>query len=315
MIFYFKILIELDFMSSRPRKTFPPGTFIPTPQRMMAICQLCIAFSLMAWYLFQPFMGEYFTIRSRMLLYEYVMGTSDILKKGGQEEKLKRLSDRFNELPEAQKIFVLNDYHLLQDYAQRPAHQKVMDGVRSFILDIPPFEQAWIFFSITIAILILLKTEGARSAAWLLPLIVLAYALDNQWTGTTASPPDLQLFPTEKKLIQEYIQEPLSQSLFSQQKQLQKGWQMYLIDRWSSNQEANEEQKIEEGEYQFTLARLQLLHNQPYSQWLNTFHEKQSYLLLFLFFTWNTLFAYIVSRPNKVEIIDPTNISKGINLK
>ena len=64
------------------RKTFPPGTFIPTSQRLMAIGQLCLVFSLMLWYMIQPFMGEYFALRSRMLLYEYVMGTSEILKSG-----------------------------------------------------------------------------------------------------------------------------------------------------------------------------------------------------------------------------------------
>ena len=63
-------------MTRRRKKTFPPGTFIPTPQRLMAIAQLCIAFSLLLWYAMQPFMGEYFDLRSRMLLYEYAMGTS-----------------------------------------------------------------------------------------------------------------------------------------------------------------------------------------------------------------------------------------------
>ena len=83
-------------MSSRPRKSFPPGTFIPTSQRLMAIGQLCIALSLMLWYMTQPFMGEYFALRSRMLLYEYVMGTSDISKtKNGQEEKFERRRERF----------------------------------------------------------------------------------------------------------------------------------------------------------------------------------------------------------------------------
>ena len=61
-------------MSSRSRKTFPPGTFIPTSQRLMAIGQLCIAFSLMIWYLTQPFMGEYFALRSRMLYMNMYMG-------------------------------------------------------------------------------------------------------------------------------------------------------------------------------------------------------------------------------------------------
>ena len=51
-----------------------------------------------------------------------------------------------------------------------------------------------------------IKREGAKSAAWILPLIVLAYAVDNQFTGKSpSSPPDYQLFPTEEKIVQHYL--------------------------------------------------------------------------------------------------------------
>src|SRR4051812_38869550 len=111
-------------MPSRPSKIFPPGTFIPTPQRLMAIGQLCLAFSLMLWYLTQPFMGEYFALRSRMLLYEYVMGTSDWTE---QEAKLKRQVQRFKELPEGEQRVLKEAYHHLQVYTKRPTLQKIAD--------------------------------------------------------------------------------------------------------------------------------------------------------------------------------------------
>ena len=284
-------------MSSRVRKEFPPGTFIPTPQRLMAIGQLCIAFSLLLWYAVQPFMGEYFTLRSRMLLYEYVMGTSDSLKKEvGQEEKLQRQAKRFEQLTENQKDLVIRDYQQLQEYAKRPTFQKVVDGVNTLIFAIPPFEQAWIFFSIMIAIFILLKVEGARLAAWLLPLIVIAYAFDNQLTGKVFSSPDLKLFPTEENIVHNYLNEPLSPLLFKQKEQLEEGWRRYLIDQWSTHQQESDDQRLEEAEFQFTLARLHLLHAQPRSEWLNTFHEKLSLVSLLFFLGWNTLFAWIMGR-------------------
>lgn len=286
--------------SRRRRKEFPPGTFIPTPQRLMAIGQLCIAFSLLIWYAVQPFMGEYFNLRSRMLLYEYVMGTSDLLKKRhGQEEKLERQAKRFQFLPDEQKNVLIKDYQHIQEYAKRSTFQKILDGLRMLILEIPPFEQAWIFFSITIAILILLKVEGAKSAAWLLPLIVVAYSIDNQLTGKMASSPDLQLFPTEETIIQNYLNAPLAASPLEQKEQLEKGWKLYLLDKWSINQEKNEEQGLENAEFQFTLARLNVLHGQPWSDWLNTFHEKLSLFSLILFLAWNILFAWIINRPLK----------------
>lgn len=285
-------------MPPRRRKEFPPGTFIPPPQRLMAIGQLCIAFSLLLWYGVQPFMGEYFALRSRMLLYEYVMGTSELLKKNGQEEKLERQANRFQLLPENQKNIVIQDYQLIQEYATRPPFQKMLDGLHLLILEIPPFEQAWIFFSITIAILILLKMEGAKSAAWLLPLIVVAYSIDNQVTGKISSSPDLKLFPTEEIIIKRYLAEPLPASPLEQKQHLEKGWKNYLIDQWSIDQEKDENQRFEKAEFHFTLARLNVLHAQPRSEWLNTFHEKLSLVSLLFFLAWNVLFAWIVSRPN-----------------
>lgn len=282
-------------MSSPRRKEFPPGTFIPTPQRLMAIGQLCIALSLLFWYAIQPFMGEYFSLRSRMLLYEYVMGTSDLLKKDDQREKLERQAKRFQFLPENQKNLILKDYQQIQEYAQRSTFQKIIDGLQVLFLKIPPFEQAWIFFSITIAILVLLKKEGAKSAIWLLPLIVIAYSFDNQMTGKTLTSPDLKIFPTEKMIIENYLTEPFADSPFKQKEQLEKGWKYYLIDQWSINQEQEQGQQLEEAEFQFTLARLNLLHAQPHSEWLNAFHEKLSLFTLLLFFIWNVLFAWLVN--------------------
>ncbi len=279
-------------------KHLPPETFIPTPQRLMAIGQLCIAFSLLFWVAAQPFMGEYFGLRSRMLPYEFVMGTSEFLKTEGQSE---RQINRFKELPVDQKNQVITDYQNLQVYAKRPTFQKILEGLHTLILDIPPFEQAWIFFSITLAILILLKVEGAKTAAWLLPLIVVAYSLDNQLTGKVISSPDLKLFPTEERIIHDYLNEPLSSSLLVQKDQLEKGWNRYLIDQWSKNTESNKSQQLEEGEFHFTLARLTILHNQPRSEWLNVSHEKLSLVSLIFFLIWNFLFAWVVSRPSQVN--------------
>lgn len=285
-------------MSFCPSTGFSPQAFLPTKQRLITIGQLCAAFSLMLWYLVQPFMGEYFTLRSHLLLYEYVMGTSDILKtKKGQEKKLERQTERFKKLPESKQHLLIKDYQEIQTYAMRPPSQKVQEGVQILIKNIPPFEQAWIFFSIIIGILILLKKKEAKQAAWLLPLIVLTYCIDNQVTGKPSFlAPDLQLFPTEEKIIHHYLIEPLSPSFFRQKEQLEKGWQRYLIENWSTNQFDGENNRLEEAEFQFTVARLNLWHGQPLSKWLHRFHEKLNPIFLFFILVWNTLFAWIVSR-------------------
>lgn len=283
-------------MKTQQRKEIPPEAFIPTPQRILAIIQLSIAFSALLWFFMQPFMGEYFTLRSRMLPYEYIMGTSPLLKKDELSgKKLERNSNRFQTLSDDQQQILLMDYRELSDYASRPAIQKIVDGAKVVLLTIPPFEFAWIVFSIIISILILLKYEGARAAAWLLPLIVIAYSLDNQLTGYSVTAPDTSLFPSEERVLREYLEEPLATSPLKQKEQLERGWKNYLIREWSGDVEGTYEQKVEEGEFYFTLERLNLMHGQPRSEWLNTFHERLNPLILLLFLVWNLFFAYSMS--------------------
>jgi hypothetical protein len=243
-------------------------------------------------------MGEYFTLRTRMLLYEYLMGTSDILKvRTGQQEKLARQAQRFKHLALKDQYLLTEDYQRLQSYAKRSTLKKIEDGFLFLFRDIPPFEQAWIYFSIVIAIFILLKKEGAKQAAWLLPFIVLAYAIDNQLTGKFYSPsPDYSLFPTEEMIVQNYLAEPLATAPLQQKEQLEMGWKQYLIEKWSSGIKENENEQYEDGEFNFTFARLTLLHGQPRSEWLHTFHTKLGLVTLFMYFLWNGLFAWSVSR-------------------
>lgn len=287
-------------MARRPKKIFPQGTFIPTPQRLLSIIQLCIAFSLMLWYLFQPFMGEYFALRNRMLVYEYAMGTSDVLKaRPDQTAKLERQAKRFIALPEQEKDDSITDYREIQTYAKRSTLQKIGDGIRKFIVGIPPFEQAWIFFSITISILVLLKIEGARQAVWILPLIVAAYAVDNQLEGKRPYvSPDSQLFPTEETIIHQYLNVPLAQNPMEQKKQLEEGWKRYLVDHWSQK---NDE---EEAEFNFTIARLKLLHTESLDGWLGSFHEKIHPIILACYLLWNLFFAWMISRIGTKQFID-----------
>jgi hypothetical protein len=274
--------------------------FIPISQRIIAIGQLCFAFSLLFWYLFQPFMGEYFALRSRMLLYEYVMGTSDILKSRNKAQ-LEHQSHRFKQIPIDEQKLLKDDYQQLELLAKRASLKKIEDSLRVLIQNTPPFEQAWIFFSITIAILILLKKEGAKQAAWILPLIALAYAVDNQLTGKPSSfSPDYFLFPTEETIIQHYLDEPLASSPLEQKKQLERGWNRYLMAHWSSNAHENENGQLEESEFNFTLARLKALHFQLPSEWLHPFHKKLGLFSLSLYLLWNGLFAWVVNRPKGV---------------
>lgn len=239
-----------------------------TYQRILTILQLCIAFSLVLWYAAQPFMGEYFTLKSHMLLYEFVT---------------EKNADLFNSIEERELIS--KDYQVIKDYSQRSPLKKMIDGIRVLMIQIPPFQLAWMVFTSIIGVLLLLGKPGARQAAWILPLIALAYAVDNRTTGKDAyQSPDSVLFPTEQVILQE----PLSKNIALQREQLQKGWENYLVANWGSD--------LKSAEFNFTVARLVKLHHQPMASWLNSFHEKSSYWILLIYIMWNLYFAMAVSR-------------------
>lgn len=279
------------------RKEFPLGTFIPTPQRVLTIIQLCLAFSLLLWYMTQPFLGEYFQLKSRMLMYEYVLGSSDFLKSPEQQDRLQNNGKRFALLEKEEQQSIQNRYLRLQNISTRPILTKIKEGIQTVLWKVPPFELAWIFFTIFTSILILKKVQNARRTAWLLPVIVLAFSLDNQISGKKFSPPsDLSLFPKEEVLVQKYIQAPLSSNLREQQKQLKIAWEDYLIDQWSqADSSYSHKERLEEAEFAFTLARINASPKEA-EKGQNSFHEKSNSLLLGLYFLWNFLYAWRINK-------------------
>lgn len=267
---------------------------IPTFKRLCAIIQLCLAFSLLLWYAAQPFMGEYFTLRSKMLLYEYVMGVS-------QSDSSQ--PSRFQTLPADHQAYLLRDYAKLHHQAHRSTFTKIWAGLEGLLVKISLFEMSWLLFSIVICILFLLQKEGAAQAVWLLPLIILSYAVDNRLNGHSASPSsDLILFPTETAIVHDYLKEPLSSNWLIQYKQLKKGWESYLIQRWTTQQVEKDqpewEQAVEEGLFNFTLARLEHLHLHPVQDGLGALHAKTSDFWLGFYLVWNGCLAWILSSPN-----------------
>lgn len=285
-------------MFKKKRKDISKDTYLETPKRILAILQLCLVFSLVLWYAAQPFMGEYFSLRSDMLLYEYVMGTSDLVKSKGENEKqkLEKNQAQFKALPTLQQAFILDDYHLLQQKASRSMFTKIKQGLRALFIDIPPFELAWIFFAATVAILLLLKTEGAQQAAWLLPFIALCFAFDNIKHGASPIPSaETSLFPTEHTIVQEYLDQPLDLHPLRQQEQLQTGWNAYLIKNWIKENPSTDpriyQDQLVAAEFKFTVARLEKRHIQGIHSPLN-FHERVHPLLLLLYLSWNFFFAW-----------------------
>lgn len=242
----------------------------------------------------EPFMGEYFSLRSRVLLYDYVMGNKGFLK---HDDKLQRNAERFQNLSEDEKLNIQSHYTKIQTYMGRAFWKKMTEGIHKILWELPPFLMAWIFFSIWISILLLRGRRGASQAVWILPIITLFYGIDNRFYGVDVPPQyDHALFPSESTVVMEYINEPLSVNWSDQQKQLKQGWENYLVKNWSMD-EQNEAYKLETAEYNFTLARLNLL--QANALEVSSYNEKSSTWLLSAYLLWNLFFAWKLGKQSK----------------
>jgi hypothetical protein len=256
----------------RIKKTYPEGTFIPKPARIVAILHLSLAFTLLLGVILGPFLQDYFTYRKEASLYEFIMGQKN--------EK------RFKALPTEEKEAILLKHQMLKKRYDLSFLQKTQKAFTD-ILKMEKLTLAWLILSIAIPIFLLKKREGAAKAAFLLPLLSLFYLLNH--VPTSAENP----FPSEKYIIENYLKEPLGHDVDSQYHQLLKGWQHYLIDQWSHNKDQSHQQQIEEGEFYFHLHRMK------------NFKETESSSLFtkMIYLAWNLFFAIIVNKFKNKNIV------------
>jgi hypothetical protein len=275
-------------MFCKSKKEYPPGTFIVFPARLMTIVQLSLAFTLIAWHAGYPFMGELFHLKSKLLVYQHVLGIEDL-----------SYAERFNQLPEVQKATILRDYEALQNEYKQPFFSKLKKSAAILLFGIPFFEKLWILLSVIICILLLKRVDGAVQAVWLLPFLVLCFSVENRWYGKkNESRADARLFPTEEQILTEYLNSPLSAVIAEQQRQLSRGWDLYLIREWAreipSNDADEYRRQKEQGDFAFHLARLEFL--KPKSPiGISDRNEKQSFYLLSAYLFWNLSFSLIIS--------------------
>jgi hypothetical protein len=170
------------------------------------------------------------------------------------------------------------------------------EALKALVVDLPAFTQAWLFFSFLVCLFLLLGIEGAAKAAWVLPLIVLAFAVDNRLNGKPhGSAPDSDLFPSEQYVVEHYRTEPLSGDHVQQREQLTEAWQHYLVAEWAH--EPYSTQAIEKGEHAFNTARLKrYLDAQELPEMRAVQGTQKPLLLLAVYFAWNLFFAAYVNR-------------------
>lgn len=242
-------------------------------------------------------MGELFSHKSQILLYHQVMGSSALVHSVDQD-RLKRNAERFATLPQAQQSRFIAQHDQLQTEANRSFGEKTWQSVHILAIELPALERAWIVFSVVIALLLLLRIEGAVQAVWLLPLIVALYAYDNyQYAPTPAPRASDLLFPSEAYLIEHYLKQPLSSRIAEQHDQLLKGWQLYLIAEWLQETPASDPEQfafqVERGQFAFDVARLELSTSDQ--KVTSSLYKKEPPLLLVGYLIWNLFLAWCVT--------------------
>lgn len=277
------------FKKPRKKKYFPPGTFIPTPARIFAILQLCIAFSVICYNIGTPFLEDVFSVREQQFLYDTVIN-----------------SEYFSLLDVNEADSVMAGYQELLTHGHRSFGTKMAEAFKRVFIQMPPFKIAWLVLSVVIPILLLKKVEGAKHAVWLLPLLTGCYALDNQLFYESAPiKQEILLFPSEETLVREYLGKPLNSSLSSQQEELTRAWNLYLVDEWAneplSNDPALFQRQVDKGFFAFNLARIEAKRQdqfiKPHYEW------KQSPFWLVLYGIWNVVFAVIVTLSLKPRLL------------
>lgn len=269
---------------TRKKKAFPPGTFIPTPARICAIIHLCAALTLLLWIASQPFMGDLFAIKSELLLYDSVLDRPESMA----------------ELTPDLRRFVNSGKENLMKKMQLRFVEKLTSMIRLLFLSLPTFESAWLFFSLVLPVMLLKRVEGAAQACLLLPIITLAYAVDNQINvPLTQDDSDRILFPTEEFIVHRYLNSPPSGTILEQQIALKSGWDRFLIERQvgqiPSEDPAIFKRQLEKGEFAFTIDRLRLRANRPILA-VDSKIKRESPIILGVYLLWNCLFAGVAFR-------------------
>jgi len=254
----------------RVKKHVPPGTFLPTAARVVAILHLCLAFTMILWFASQPFMGRYFAVKSRMTIFDAVFK-----------------SGLFLELSKDKQLELHNKYFFLQEELETSFLIKCSQSLKVLFVEIPAYEQAWLVLSVILPIYLLKRREGSWQAAWLLPLLCFAFCIDNRLNHIPVQSGEEMLFPSEQTIVIEYLNEPLSENILEQREQLLKGWNRYLARVWAHESEITDA-TVHNGEFLFTVARAEKS-ELPKTMIVN---KQLSYVMLTLYLFWNVYFAW-----------------------
>ncbi len=280
--------------------------FLPFKIRIIVIIHLCFVFTVISAYATYPFMGKYFFSKSKINILKDILGKipeKDPSSYGldvSLKERRERNSFRFLLLDTKLQNHLKSYYQEVKEDLSLSLGQKAKIAIKLVILGIPPYIQAWCFFSIILCILLLKRQKEAVYGCWILLLIVLLFAIRMDSQGKIANDTHDELYPKEEFIAQYYLDQPLGKKISEQYQQLKKGWERYLICEFAGQKPSQDPAlyalQLEEGEFHFHVAELNrdYLSGSLKNQVLFLpFQQKQSPLQLTLYFVWHLFFSFV----------------------
>lgn len=253
-------------------------------KKILIVFHLIFAFSFFSWLLMKPYVMEVVSRKSQRALYEMIM----------ERETL------FQNLSHHEQSSIQEGYKAV---SKQHGPSFVQRLGRLFFIETPSFALAWIFFSILICLLLLFHIDGAKMAAWILPLLVVGYGYFLYASPKTPKP---GLFPSEQYVRETYLGGEGGNS----RERLLEGWHLYLIQEWAkeipSEDKAAFEQQVDKGLFAFNIARLQWIRDGKGDEVVAAgFTAPPSFFRVISYFLWNLLFAWIINRREKNSRSEP----------
>jgi hypothetical protein len=253
-------------------------------KKIIIIFHLIFAFSFLSWLVMKPYVMEVVSRKSQTSLYEMII----------EREAL------YQNLSIQEQEVIQNGY---REMAKKPGSSFTKQLGRLFFAETPSFALAWLFFSVLLCLLLLFNIEGAKMAAWILPILIIGYG----YFLFTAPPPMRPgLFPTEKYVRTTYLEGYEG----NDRKQLLEGWHLYLVNEWTEELPNADPEvfklQVDQGLFLFNIARLQWIREGKGDEVVMAgFTSPPSLFRILSYFLWNLLFAWIINRREKSSPFEP----------
>ncbi len=241
-------------------------------KQSLTILHLCIACSLLLYFLGFPFFGTHFFYRSNLLVIEAAIGER------GLPDEIAAKKQAFLEEPASLQELILNKRAFYQAGLTRSWTEQVISALR-IIPEVGAPLWLWLFLSFYLGIKLLKGVMFKQSTLLMLPLLSLIIVFHNFNYGT--QDPVAKLIPSEAAILKG---QKLEGSVAEQIEMLKGKWTDYLLEKWG---EPGDQLPIAEQRFQIAWARLLPMDS------FSALSERRSPILLAIFVGWNLLFALL----------------------